>query len=122
VKKFGYIYVIEAGPYFKIGKALDWKARSQDIIRGMKGHEPKLPLGPIRLMGVCACWASDLSAIERALHKRFDEVRALGEWFMLSLEQLEWIFTQEEIPMWEDTILWEYAKDFDLDLCIPCPS
>lgn len=120
--EFGYIYVIEAGPYFKIGKTLALMNRVEQIIRDIRRHAPKLPMAPVRFVGSCACWSTDLNSIENALHSRFDSVRAQGEWFVLSPRQLEWIFTQEEIPMWEDCLLWEFAKEFDLRPNIPCPS
>jgi len=102
------VYVIEAGPYYKIGRT-SVGYRPQFIVERMLAHSPKLPLAPIRVIGDLHCFTDDVVSVESALHRKFDTKRTRGEWFLLSQDDLRWIFAQDELPAWPSGLLCEYS-------------
>lgn len=81
--KTGYVYLLRSknGDHYKIGKASDPKSRTKTI--GIK-----LPF-EVELIHTIHC--KDYTAAEEKLHIRFEQKRVNGEWFALSLEDVEWI-------------------------------
>lgn len=77
----GYIYVLKAGPYYKIGKAGHISKRLATI-------EPALPF-PVEV--VHTIYNNNARALEAELHQRFDDKRTNGEWFELTAADLEYI-------------------------------
>lgn len=73
VKPDGYVYVLEAGPFYKIG-------RTKDLSSRIKTLSIQLPF-PVKCIAAFPC--EDTAAAERELHERFSEHRANGEWFMI---------------------------------------
>lgn len=70
----GFVYLLKAGPYYKIGKTLDFASRVRDI---------KLQL-PFDVEVVHKIETDDPSGIEAYWHRRFAKRRENGEWFRLS--------------------------------------
>ena len=87
----GYVYLLEGGGFFKIGKATDLDRRVQQIF-------PKLPF-ECRLLHAIA--SDDCLALERWLHRRFADCRRNGEWFQLDAERVRWFMAQGRIDMAE---------------------
>lgn len=78
----GWIYVLEGGGYYKIGRTTDLAMRLRQI-------SPKLPF-KVTLQYQMFC-PSHLSEIERGWHEQFADKRINGEWFQLDQEDLAWI-------------------------------
>jgi hypothetical protein len=97
--RLGMIYIIKAGPYYKIGKSsIGWQ-RPKTVIDRMNGVEPKLPF-QADLLAQYQCFFQDMDRIERLLHDRFSDKRHKGEWFELSDADLLWTLEQDEMPFW----------------------
>lgn len=78
----GYVYLLTAGPYTKIG-------RSESPDNRIETLKIQLPF-PVEVAAVFPC--SNHAAVEKALHTEFSDYRANGEWFQLpdwALERLE---------------------------------
>lgn len=74
----GVVYLLKAGPFFKIGKAQGFDKRYRQI----KLHLPF----PTEAIHQIEC--SDISHVERYWHKRFAPKRQNGEWFVLTDEEV----------------------------------
>lgn len=70
----GVVYLLKAGPFYKIGKAVDFTKRLNQI-------KLQLPY-PVEVIHRIA--SDDITAIERYWHRKFAHQRANGEWFTLS--------------------------------------
>lgn len=70
----GVVYLLKAGPFFKIGKAQGFDKRYRQI-------KLQLPF-PTEALHQIEC--DDISHVERYWHKRFTSKRQNGEWFTLS--------------------------------------
>jgi hypothetical protein len=68
------VYLLKAGPYYKIGKAKDLGQRVNQI-------RLQLPY-PVEILH--SIETDDSSGIENYWHKRFSDKRANGEWFLLT--------------------------------------
>ncbi len=79
--KKGYVYLLEGGGHYKIGRAKNPHNRSETI-------GTQLPY-PVTLIHVVEC--ADYEDYERSLHRRFAEKRLHGEWFDLSPEDIAYI-------------------------------
>jgi len=77
----GYVYVLQGGPYYKIG-------RTNDVDRRISQISPKMPF-ETKLIYVLA--TRDMYTLESELHKRFADRRANGEWFELEPEDVWYI-------------------------------
>lgn len=77
----GYVYILEGGPYYKIG-------RTNNVDRRIGEISPKLPF-KTRL--VCTIATEDMYTLEAELHERFADKRTNGEWFELEPEDVEYI-------------------------------
>lgn len=74
----GYVYVLKAGPYYKIGRATD-------LDRRIKQLKVQLPF-EVELIHVILC--ENHEASEKYWHTRFGEYRSNGEWFELESDHL----------------------------------
>lgn len=83
ITKNGNVYILKAGPYYKIG-------RTNNVDRRMGEICPKLPF-EAEIVHVIE--AHNMYEIEAELHRLFNEKRANGEWFELSQEDVEWLKT-----------------------------
>jgi hypothetical protein len=84
----GYIYLIGSPEgYCKIGRTVNLHSRL---------HSIGLQL-PFRVELLHTIKVSDPVKAERYLHKKFTECRANGEWFLLSVEQINWIKSQTSL-------------------------
>ena len=73
-----FVYFIEAGEYIKIGYSRDPISRLSQIRKGGSAIAPEgLATGGARILAVEQGGMEQ----EKALHKRFAEYRAAGEWF-----------------------------------------
>lgn len=70
----GVVYLLKAGPFYKIGKAIDFERRLGQI---------KLQL-PYPVEVIHTIKTDDISGIEHYWHKRFVDKRTNGEWFVLT--------------------------------------
>jgi hypothetical protein len=91
----GWVYLLEGGPYWKIGRAKDPLTRKKMI-------DLALPF-PVRF--VCAFHSSDYRAAEKNVHLGLAEYRVGGEWF---------VFPEDEgfLP-WVHLVTHAYAVDFE---------
>ena|GEM_PF-5866137 len=70
----GVVYLLQAGPFYKIGKATDLQRRL---------HQIKLQLPyPVKL--IHTIHTRDIGGVETYWHKRFAHQRSNGEWFTLN--------------------------------------
>lgn len=74
----GVVYLLKAGPFYKIGKATDFTKRLRQI---------KLQL-PYPVEVIHRIESNDISATERYWHRKFAHQRSNGEWFILSDAEL----------------------------------
>jgi Meiotically up-regulated gene 113 len=74
----GFVYLLKAGPFYKIGKAVDLDKRLRRI-------KLQLPY-PVEL--VHSIEARNPRKIEHHWHKRFADKRTNGEWFLLTDEDV----------------------------------
>lgn len=70
----GIVYLLQAGPFYKIGKTTNFKQRLKQI---------KLQL-PYPVTVVHTISTTEISAIENFWHRKFAHRRANGEWFTLN--------------------------------------
>ena len=83
----GYVYLLEGGGFYKIGKASNLDRRVLQIV-------PKLPF---ECQLVHAIASDDCLRLEQWIHRRFDEWRLNGEWFGLTAEHVRWFREQKEL-------------------------
>lgn len=74
----GYVYLLRAGHYYKIGKAVDLKKRMDQI-------RLSLPFKADLIHSIEAFFPSE---VELHWHKRFADKRQNGEWFVLTDEEV----------------------------------
>ena len=74
----GVVYLLKAGPFFKVGKAQGFDKRYRQI-------KLQLPF-PTEVVHHITC--GDISHVERYWHKRFASKRQNGEWFVLTDEDV----------------------------------
>lgn len=77
----GYIYLVQAGGRYKIGKATDVTKRIKSLQTGSAEE--------IRLIHTIPTQRVELA--EKQLHTRFKAKRERGEWFDLSAEDVAWL-------------------------------
>ena len=78
-KKAGWVYVMQADKYYKIGISQNVSARMNQI-------SPKMPFV---LSLLCKMKTSDMSGAEAKLHEKYSEFRVRGEWFELPPSAVE---------------------------------
>lgn len=93
----GYVYVLRAGDYYKIGRAKDADSR----IRQLK---IQLPF-PVEVAYLFPC--EDYVATEAFYHRLYADVRVNGEWFLLGQQLASF-----EIMKDRDGILYREGEDF----------
>jgi hypothetical protein len=79
--KPGFVYLIQCGPYYKIGVSTDVGQRVKQLST----------LPPFDLDLVCTIETGDMESLERELHERFADKRKRGEWFELDPEDVDQI-------------------------------
>ena len=80
-RQSGYVYLINAGEFYKIG-----------ISRNINQRVTKLStLPPFNITLVCIIKTDDMMGLEKELHETFSEKRVNGEWFTLSGEDVSYI-------------------------------
>lgn len=124
-QEFGYVYFIESGPYYKIGKTIHPQERTEAIISSIQRNEPKLPFAP-RLVAVLQTWRETMSNLESTLHECFSNDRLQGEWFKLERERVISVLTLLEDGgknVWLLGVRWDdYGEHMPMPVSIPCPS
>jgi hypothetical protein len=70
----GYIYLLQMGEYYKIGRTVAIERRQREL------SGTKLPHDLVQLHTIKV---RDIVAVETALHRRYAEYRSNGEWFRL---------------------------------------
>ena len=81
VPKAGFVYVLQADSYYKIGLSTNVEKRVKQLST----------LPPFDVTLIHKIETGDMHQLESELHERFAEKRANGEWFVLSNEDLEWL-------------------------------
>jgi hypothetical protein len=79
----GYIYILQAGQYYKIG-------RTNDLNQRMTQIQPKLPFETELIHTI---ETSDPASDESYLHRKFASKRTNGEWFELDEGDIAWLKT-----------------------------
>jgi len=77
----GYVYVLQAGPYYKIGASKDIGQRIKQLST----------LPPFNLTLVHSIKTPDMFGVERNLHDLFRLKRINGEWFELNSGDITWL-------------------------------
>jgi Meiotically Up-regulated Gene 113 (MUG113) protein len=78
----GYVYLLRAeNDLYKIGRSKNPKTRINGIIWSF----------PIAIELVVVIEATDMKVLEKSLHDQFRERRQRGEWFSLTLSDVEYI-------------------------------
>ena len=80
-QRHGWIYVLKADRYYKIGQTINLNERFAHI-------EPQLPF-PVEIIHTFA--VEDMNEVESALHARFADKRTHGEWFTLDEHEIAWL-------------------------------
>lgn len=81
------IYFMMCGDYIKIGKSYDARKRVREIQkRGMARLPEDINLGKLKLLTAVPGVYED----ENRLHKMFDHLHVIGEWFRADLELVEY--------------------------------
>jgi len=83
--KDGVMYLLKAGPYYKIGNSINFEQRLNQI---------KLQL-PYPVEEIHQIATDDPKGLEAYWHKRFDTRRTNGEWFLLTDEDIG-VFTSRD--------------------------
>ena len=79
MKKYGYVYVVQCGPYYKIGYRKNPDQRITQL-----ATQPPFELELKYIWG----W-SDARSLETELHRLFEHSHVRGEWFELDAMDLE---------------------------------
>ena len=79
--RWGYVYLLQAGPYYKIGASTNVKRRIRQLAT----------LPPFNLHLLCTLHTDDMYGLEQGLHERFAAKRVNGEWFELDQEDVGYI-------------------------------
>lgn len=77
----GYIYLIKAGQYYKIGKSKVLRSR-------LKSHQTS---NPNKIKLVVEKLVTNYHKKEKQLLKKFNNKKVNGEWFRLNKEDILWI-------------------------------
>lgn len=88
----GYVYLLEGGGYYKIGRAKDPLARTGTL-------KIQLPF-KTRLVHVIPC--EDPVKAERQFHDAYHEERVNGEWFSLDKEEVAYICSWDRHSDWPE--------------------
>jgi hypothetical protein len=90
------VYFARAGRFVKIGTTCYPERRVQQIRRATSGGA--VPLDVDRRTTELVTTVPGGRAHERAMHERFVEARAVGEWFHATPELLAFIAIAESVP------------------------
>ena len=71
--QIGHVYLLQCGPFYKIGKAVDVNKRVKDL-----RTQPPFDIELLHVIHTL-----DMRKRERQLHQRFADKRVKGEWFKL---------------------------------------
>ncbi len=104
-----YLYIVRLQEYHKIGITSDFKSRLSQLQTS----------SPFKIEPRYLFEFDEAGLIERVLHQRFYPKRASGEWFLLSIEDIEdavfvchrlggkpLLFTDFEVKKQENFLLW----------------
>jgi hypothetical protein len=83
-----FVYIMNGGQLHKIGRTADLRKRCLEINRG----------SPVPVSVVCSWETTQGEALESHLHRRFEAVYSHGEWFKLSVEQVNDLLQIKEWP------------------------
>lgn len=80
-----HVYIIRASNgYYKIGISVDPNHRLKELRR-------QAATWAISLEMVHTIASNNAYGLEQSLHKRFAERRVIGEWFLLTAQDIEWL-------------------------------
>ena len=79
----GWVYILQAGPYFKIGYSKNVDKRIERLAT----------LPPFDMELIHTIRTDNMDTLEKYLHERFDDKRKNGEWFELDEEDIAWLKT-----------------------------
>ena len=86
-QEIGYVYLLKAGEFYKIGKSKQYEKRIAEI---------KLQL-PFEVTEVHKIKTNNIDALELHWHRYFRKMRRNGEWFELSTKDIEEFTSIKEI-------------------------
>lgn len=84
----GYVYILQGGRYYKIGKTNNLTRRIAEI-------SPKLPF---ETSLIHAIETDDANRLEAILHNKYTSKQVNGEWFDLDWEDIQWLISWHYIP------------------------
>lgn len=96
----GYVYILGAPDFYKIGRAKDVDSRVKQLAI-------QLPWA-VDVIHTIPC--EDYARSERALHERFSDRRANGEWFLLGEGDLEYIKSIKRMRGSDAALSEEYSR------------
>lgn len=91
----GYIYLIQSGEFYKIGRSIDPLIR----LRELKSYKSEGPDLTEPLIVVMTLLVASMSKAEKALHAHFSDRRVGGEWFKLSGDDVMWLAAQNHASL-----------------------
>jgi hypothetical protein len=89
----GFVYVLQSGPYYKIGLSRQVDSRIKQLAC----------LPPFDLELICTIAAADMYQLERELQARFETKWRHGEWFELDPADVDYIKGLGEGKKWTQT-------------------
>lgn len=95
------IYILKAGPYFKIGKADDIYSRIQTLQTGC----------PYPIDCVASLEHETPLIIEKEIHRRYEAQRATGEWFALTEADFFSIITSYSFTVSTTLVKWDHTDE-----------
>ena len=77
----GYVYVLQLGPDYKIGRTHNPSSRIKWIA---EFYESVRPILPYKINPIIVFLTTNMYATEERLHREYEEKRLNGEWFRLN--------------------------------------
>jgi len=112
IDRRGFVYIVQSGTYFKIG-------RSSDVLRRLR----QLQTGSAEdVVLILTLKFRNCATMEKQIHRRFKEKRLRGEWFDLKPKDIKWIVFkfQKYIRTYKNPVFKKYDipenyKPFEID-------
>lgn len=93
----GYIYLMQSGEFYKIGRSIDPLIRLRDL-KSYKSNGPEL-IEPLTV--ILTILVANMVEAENALHAHFKSRWIGGEWFELNEDDVLWLAAQNHTSLHE---------------------